>query len=145
MTGPTFTLATSSQDAYCAAQYEPENEWIRITWRGFVINDDGVQGATAYLGMLQAVPCAMLLNDNSGVTGPWFDSVDWLQHIWAPQVKALGLRYVAHVLPANDFPSVLPPADAFAGQFELQIFSTLAEAEQWLASCRRAQASDQVA
>ncbi|UOQ51381.1 hypothetical protein [Hymenobacter cellulosivorans] len=95
--------------------------------------------------MLQGEPCTMLLNDNSGVTGPWFDSIDWLEHVWAPQVAALGLRYVAHVLPTNDFPSVLPPANTFAGQFELQIFSTVAEAEQWLRSCRHGRSSGQVA
>ncbi|UOQ51382.1 hypothetical protein [Hymenobacter cellulosivorans] len=44
MTGPSFLLSNQARHAYCAAQYEPENEWIRITWSGFVINDDGVQG-----------------------------------------------------------------------------------------------------
>ncbi|MCB2410214.1 hypothetical protein [Hymenobacter lucidus] len=138
MTTPHFALSSRSLDVYCAARYEPVHEWFRVTWRGFVVNEDGVRGATAYLQLLGALPCAMLLNDNSGVTGPWFDSLDWLERIWAPQAIALGLRYVAHVLPAHDFPSVLPPADAFAGQFELQIFTTVAEAEQWLSSCRAA-------
>ncbi|TGE20087.1 hypothetical protein [Hymenobacter elongatus] len=129
------SLTSSTQEVYCVAQYEPARQWFRISWSGFVINDNGVTGATAYLELLQGINCALLLNDNSRVTGPWFDSVDWLQRIWAPQAVALGLRYVAHVLPANDFPSVLPDPDAFADQFELQIFSTVADAEQWLDAC----------
>lgn len=145
MTGPHFFLASSSAGAYCAAQYEPDHEWIRVTWRGFVISEDGVQGATAYLQLLQNQPARLLLNDNSGVTGPWFDSLDWLQRIWAPQAVALGLQYVAHVLPANGFPSVLPPPDAFAGQFELQIFHSVADAEHWLGNCAQAHRSNQVA
>ncbi|UOQ70631.1 hypothetical protein [Hymenobacter cellulosilyticus] len=145
MASPCFSLVFPNQAVYCAAQYEPENDWFRIVWSGFVINDDGVAGATAYLQALQQAPSSLLLNDNSGVTGPWFDSLDWLQHIWAPQVVALGLRYVAHVLPANDFPSVLPAPEAFSGQFELQIFSTVAEAEHWLHTCRDALPQGQVA
>ncbi|PJJ60135.1 hypothetical protein [Hymenobacter chitinivorans] len=145
MTGPSFLLSNQARHVYCAAQHEPENGWIRLTWSGFVINDDGVQGASSYLRLLQGTPCSRLLNDNSRVTGPWFDSIDWLEHVWAPQVVALGLRYVAHVLPANDFPSVLPPADTFAGLFELQIFTTVAEAEQWLRSRGAAHSAEQVA
>lgn len=145
MTKPDYLLTTPIQDAYCAIRFEPAHQWFRITWHGFVINEDGVEGATAHLKLMQDRPAHLLLNDNSGVTGPWFDSLDWLQRIWAPQVVALGLRYVAHVLPANDFPSVLPPHDAFAGQFELQIFGTVAEAEQWLTQCRDAHTSEQVA
>jgi hypothetical protein len=136
MTVPQFSLTTSTQEVYCTAHYEPAADWVRITWSGFVRSDDGVRGATAYLQLLRTAPCHLLLNDNSGVTGPWFDSLDWLETIWAPQAVQLGLRYVAHVLPTQEFSPVLPPATAFAGEFELQIFSTVADAEQWLASCR---------
>lgn len=146
MSTPHFSLSTTSRGIYCTAQYEPETAWLRVTWRGFVENEDGVRGATASLQLLHEAPCALLLNDNSRVVGPWFDSLDWLERIWAPQAVALGLRYVAHVLPADNFPAALPPADAFAGQFELQIFGTTAEAEQWLRSCRAAlRAADKVA
>jgi hypothetical protein len=43
----------------------------------------------------------MLLNDNSQLTGPWFESTDWLAHVWLPQAEHLGLRYVAHVVQAD--------------------------------------------
>jgi hypothetical protein len=62
-----------------------------------------------------------LLNDNSQIKGPWFDSVDWLQRVWAPQAASLGLRYVAHVAQPHteaDLGSVLV-SEPFSNHFEV--------------------------
>jgi hypothetical protein len=60
-----------------------------------------MHGAEAYLFHAVQTPSAMLLNDNSQLTGPWFESTDWLAHVWLPQAEHLGLRYVAHVVQAD--------------------------------------------
>jgi len=81
-----------------------------------------------------------LLNDNSQVLGPWFDSVDWLHRIWAPQAERLGLQYVAHVLQPHteDDLGLLLRQNPFAGKFELQFFTNLEDAACWLRDCQQA-------
>ena len=64
---------------------------------------------------------------------------DWLQRIWAPQAERLGLRYVAHVLQPHteDDLGLLLRHNPFAGKFELQFFTTLADATSWLRDCQQ--------
>jgi hypothetical protein len=125
--------------AFCTTEYIASERWLRTTWQGFVSPSDAEQGARAALEPLNLTAVHYLLNDNSQLQGPWFDSLEWLQRVWAPQAAALGLRYVAHVLQPHteaDLGTVLA-TNPFAGQFELQLFSTAEEATSWLRDCRR--------
>ena len=123
--------------SFCALTYEEADHWLRATWRGFVDPLEAMQGAEAYLLRVEQEPSSFLLNDNLQLQGPWFDSLDWLAEVWVPQAVRLGLRYVAHVVQANQpndiisshFPMVLP--------FELQIFHEVADAQQWLRQCQQ--------
>jgi hypothetical protein len=127
--------------AFCTTEYNAAERWLRTTWQGFVSPADAEQGAQAALEPLDISGVHYLLNDNSQLQGPWFDSVDWLQRVWAPQATQLGIRYIAHVLQPHteaDLNGVLNQ-DPFAGQFELQLFSTVEEATAWLRDCRRQQ------
>jgi len=127
--------------AFCTTEYIAAERWLRTTWQGFVSPTDAEHGAQAAVEPLAISEVHYLLNDNSQVKGPWFDSVDWLQQVWAPQATQLGIRYVAHVLQPHteaDLNGVLDQ-DPFAGQFELQLFSTVEEATAWLRDCRRQQ------
>ena len=98
-----------------------------------------MQGARAYLDRVAPYPSACLLNDNLALHGPWFNSVEWLEHAWLPQAQRLGLRYVAHVVQADTHADILtltlPPQ--LAGLLELQLFSNLPDAEEWLRSCQQ--------
>jgi hypothetical protein len=104
-----------------------------------VTTQDGHSGATDLLQQLPTAQVHYLLNDNSQVLGPWFDSVDWLQRIWGPHAERLGLRYVAHVLQPHveDDLGLLLRQNPFAGKFELQFFTTVADAECWLLECQQ--------
>lgn len=123
----------------CTLVYDEENQWIRAIWRGYIGPGEATEGATDYLHLLEKLSSPYLLNDNSAIDGPWFDSVDWLVQTWLPRATKLGLRYVAHVMPAGGhdvlYPGAMPQQDAMT--FELQIFDRVAEAEQWLRSCKR--------
>ena len=132
-----LNLNTDPADhSYCALTYEEANGWLRATWQGYVDPLEAREGAEAYLQHAAQQPCALLLNDNSQLSGPWFDSLDWLGEVWVPQATRLGLRYVAHIVQADR------PTDAIADQFplslpfELQIFHDLTSAQQWLRQCR---------
>jgi hypothetical protein len=120
----------------CILTYDEAEGWLSATWQGYVDQLEAQAGAEAYLSRFSLVPTPLLLNDNSQLRGPWFDSLDWLGDVWVPQAARLGLRYVAHVVQAdrpsdiisNQLPAMLP--------FELQIFQDLADAQQWLRECR---------
>ena len=124
---------------FCTTDYEEESQWVRTTWRGFVTAQDGEGGAMQTLEVLRITHIPYLLNDNSLVEGPWFDSVEWLERVWAPQAERLGLRCVAHVMQPDANADLAAAADhnPFAGLFDIQIFSTVAEAQQWLHDCQQ--------
>lgn len=122
----------------CTLTQEPEG-WLRATWRGFVDMDEALRGADNYLQILQNLRNPCLLNDNVALMGPWFDSIEWLERIWMPQARNLGLRYVAHVVQADSLSDILTVHfdKGTAGLLELQIFQQVAEAEEWLRACQR--------
>ena len=133
------SIARSNGLIFCQAEYQEADYWLRATWQGILTTQDGQHVATELLRLFGLTQVPYLLNDNSQVQGPWFDSVDWLQRIWAPQAERLGLRYVAHVLQPHteDDLGLLLRHNPFAGKFELQFFTTLPDAANWLRECQR--------
>ncbi|OON70149.1 hypothetical protein [Hymenobacter sp. CRA2] len=129
-------LYNQDEQLYCSIQLDRANEWIYATWMGYVPTDDAERGAEAYLSSLKHFTCPYLLNDNSRISGPWFDSTTWLEHVWAPVASELGLRYIAHVTPPDMLDTTADVADRrpFGNQFELQIFDDMAAAQEWLHS-----------
>lgn len=121
----------------CTLSFDERNQWLRATWRGFVGPAEAMRGADNYLA--QKIRCAYLLNDNSALQGPWFDSVEWLERVWMPQARHLGLRYVAHVVQADTHADILTVAfpGPVVGWLELQMFQALPAAEAWLHDCQR--------
>ncbi len=67
-----------------------------------------------------------------------FESLEWLVDVWIPRATQLGLRYVAHVVQAEQHHDVLTARLDGAASFELQIFQDPADAWQWLGEMRRA-------
>jgi len=122
----------------CTLTFDEAAGWLRATWRGFVDTEEALRGATNYLDFLAHLRCPYLLNDNAGLQGPWFDSVEWLNQVWVPKAVQMGLRYVAHVVQADTlFDSVSANfRGPQVGGLELQIFQHVAEAEAWLRQCQ---------
>lgn len=122
----------------CTLTFEEADQWLRATWRGYVAPAEALRGAENYLSHAGDFRCACLLNDNLALRGPWFDSVEWLEHAWLPHARRLGLRYVAHVVQADTHIDILtlaiPPC--VRGQVEVQLFHRVAEAEEWLRGCQ---------
>lgn len=125
----------------CILTLDPEG-WLRATWRGFVDTTEAYNGADNYLHVLAELHCACLLNDNSTLTGPWFDSVEWLERVWVPQSRQLGLRYVAHVVQADSLSDTITIhlRGAELSGLVVQIFQQVAEAEVWLRHCQLVEA-----
>lgn len=123
----------------CALTYDETERWLRATWRGYIDPIEAMHGAEAYLQHALGTPSPFLLNDNSQLSGPWFESTDWLAHVWLPQAQRLGLRYVAHVVQADGRHDILTLLKPTESPFDLQIFSTVTDAAHWLRACRNAE------
>lgn len=122
----------------CTLTFEEADQWLRATWTGHVDAAEAMRGADNYLMKAGPFHCPFLLNDNLGLHGSWFDSVEWLERAWLPYALQLGLRYVAHVVQADkgyDILSLTFP-EPVVGEVELQIFYRVEEAEEWLRSCQ---------
>ena len=112
----------------CALTYDEGEHWLRATWQGYVDPVEAMRGAEAYLRQAAHTPCPLLLNDNAQLIGPWFESTDWLAYVWLPQAERLGLRYVAHVVQADQHYDIITLLKPTALPFELQIFNEVADA-----------------
>lgn len=133
------TLTFSAPQNTCTNEYDEANQWLCATWKGFITNQDATRGATETLEVIRATHTPYLLNDNSQLVGPWFDSVEWLENVWVPQATTLGLRYVAHVMPSDANADITTVAMRHPDRipFELQIFHQVEEAQEWLKSCQQ--------
>ncbi|UOG73331.1 hypothetical protein MTX78_14485 [Hymenobacter tibetensis] len=122
----------------CVLHYEESEHWLYATWSGLIGDHEAMQGALSYLDKVATHPSAFLLNNNLALNGPWFNSAEWLEHAWLPQAQRLGLRYIAHVVQADKGVDILTLASShqLSGSLELQLFYDLAEAKDWLHSCR---------
>jgi hypothetical protein len=120
----------------CILTYDEDEGWLCATWQGYVDPLEAREGAAAYLHHATQHPCALLLNNNSQLQGPWFDSLDWLDDVWVPQAARIGLCYVAHIVQADRLTDTISTGFPVSLPFELQIFQNLDDAQQWLRQCR---------
>lgn len=123
----------------CTLTFEKPQGWLRAAWAGYASTAEAMQGATNYLNHVGPLHCLYLLNDNTELRGPWFDSTRWLERAWLPQAQRLGLRYVAHVVQADTHADIMTlkyPQQHVVDALELQLFHDVATAEEWLRSCQ---------
>lgn len=124
----------------CTLDYDEAQGWLRAVWLGYVDPREAYNGAARFLDAIEEIRCPYLLNDNSGLVGPWFDSVEWLRQVWVPRAVALGLRYIAHVAQPQDLlDDATLPQSPFGDALRLQLFDDVASAEEWLRGISSAQ------
>jgi hypothetical protein len=123
----------------CHLTFEKAEGWLRATWSGYVGTEEALRGGQNYLQQVGPLHCLYLLNDNVGLRGPWFDSLEWLHRIWLPQAQLLGLRYVAHVVQTDTHSDILTlrQRPGLLGQLELQFFDDVVSAQDWLRCCQQ--------
>jgi hypothetical protein len=120
----------------CTLSYNNEEHWLQAVWKGFINPLEAQRGAEAYLYHANQHPSPYLLNDNSQLHGPWFESLDWLGEVWVPQAQHLGLHYVAHVIQADRRADSLMLNLPLQLPFELQLFQETEDACNWLREMR---------
>lgn len=127
-----------SAGGHCTLTLDQPAGWLHATWAGYVTPAEAVRGAENYLAQAKPFHNPYLLNDNSKMRGPWFDSLEWLERVWLPQATGLGLRYIAHVVQADTHADILTLAyPALTTEaLDIQLFDDLASAREWLRACQ---------
>ena len=123
-------------DVFFTASRMEDNAYIYARWFGVQSVETVMQGGYKLLEMMQARPCARLLNSNKNVIGSWDMALDWAEHEWAPQMRVAGLRYLAQVVPSSIFAMITIEnlVRQIGNEFEVRMFNEDAEAEAWLLS-----------
>lgn len=118
----------------CKSTYDTENNWIFCDWDGFANVDAIKSWGLEFTDLLKKTRCAYLLNDDSKSTGPWTQSMEWIESTLIPKVIAAGLKYYAHVVSANTFSEMsAKELNITIGEsLKMATFKTLEEAKEWL-------------
>ena len=91
------------------------------------------------LELLESVKCPFKLNDNTHLSGPWSDSVEWLEQTWLPRAMRAGIKYLAHVASKDSFGEIsgeVMRVSKIGQELYYQMFATKGEALAWLKECQ---------
>lgn len=130
----TKDLRKANGDVFCEIKRSADNSFIYVNWIGIQSIETMVMGWNQVLIMLRKKPCSAILNSNREMIGPWEAAVSWLANKWAPQAKALGVTYFAHVLShgifgKRSFEKLKPE---FEKIFKMRFFEDEDLAEKWI-------------
>jgi hypothetical protein len=122
---------------YITIETDRANQWIHVTWQGYLTASNVQEGARAYTEALAKAGFARVLNDTRLVNGPWDHSMEWVVNEWAPAAARAGLRHFAMITTPASLAE--GSATAFYAQltaFEAQVFDSPERARRWLLSVR---------
>lgn len=127
-------LRKANGDVFCELKRSADNAFIYVNWIGIQSLETMVMGGNQVLTMLREESCLSILNSNRELIGPWEIAVNWMAYKWAPQAKALGTLYFAHVLShgifgKRSFEKLKPEMEK---HFEVKSFEDEAVAEKWI-------------
>jgi hypothetical protein len=122
---------------YYSVEHDQANGWNYATWRGYVTVEEVKQACLEGLALISSNRCSDLLNDNSQISGPWSGANEWIATEWMPKALGMGLKRFAHVVSPNVFAALSASqlvSRVEGMNFEMRIFQTRTEAQQWLRS-----------
>lgn len=110
--------------------------YIYAQWFGVQSVETVKEGCNKMLDIMKETPCTKLLNSNKEVIGSWDMAIDWVQHEWAPKMRAAGMQYIAQVIPTSIYATLTIESliQKIDNDFEIRTFDEIEDAEAWLAS-----------
>jgi hypothetical protein len=124
-------------------EYKSLSNIVEAEWQGTATQQDLRNAVVAGLELHERTRCAYRLNDNTGFSGPWADSVAWLEEEWLPRAYAAGIRYLAHVARPGSFGEQAGQTmlrGKIGAQVEVALFSDRSSAVEWLMQKQKVQA-----
>ncbi|WP_018478777.1 hypothetical protein [Pontibacter roseus] len=123
-------------DVYFRANRMPDNAFLYSQWYGVQSVETVQAGGYKLLEMMRERPCLSLLNSNKHVIGSWDMALEWAENEWAPSMRALGLKYLAQVVPSSIYASMTIESliQHIDDTFEIRTFEEDEAAKAWLLS-----------
>lgn len=121
-------------------RYNTLSNMVEAEWQGTATQQDLKKAVIAGLELHERTQCAYRLNDNTGFSGPWSDSVAWLEEEWLPRAYQSGIRFLAHISRPGSFGEqggVAMLQGKIGSQIEVALFSDRVEALLWLSGRQR--------
>lgn len=84
-------------------KYDPVNQWIYVDWKGYLSVHEVQKSCNQILKYFREKQAHKLLNDNTHVSGIWWDASEWIAEQWFPEMLEAGLKYVAWVYSGSQF------------------------------------------
>ncbi|MBF9253646.1 hypothetical protein I2I11_10110 [Pontibacter sp. 172403-2] len=82
---------------FIAVEFDHENDWMFVNWRGIVTHHDVVAGCGEMLHCVKERQILDILNDNTHVEGMWSGASKWVGEVWFPALREAGLQHFAWV------------------------------------------------
>ena len=114
--------------------YEASSGFLYCQWKGLQDQASVVRGGAAMLEIVKKRGIQFILNDNTLVTGSWWEAALWTADVWFPQMKKAGLRKFAWILSPNIFTELSAKRAMEPYPEIVKAFHTCEEAYEWL--CR---------
>ncbi|WP_347160369.1 hypothetical protein [Pontibacter chitinilyticus] len=82
---------------FIAIEFQHEDDWMYVNWRGFVSHHDVVDGCEEMLRLVKERQITAILNDNTLVEGMWSGAAKWGGEVWFPALRTAGLQRFAWI------------------------------------------------
>lgn len=119
-------------------EFDEENNWIYVNWKGFQLVDSVKSGCEEILKCVEKYDCPHVLNDNTLVSGVWAGAAEWGATNWFPRMKVAGVRKFAWIYSPSYFSKLstditisYAPDELLKDEF-LKTFFNIEEAKSWL-------------
>ncbi|MFB9865278.1 hypothetical protein EFA69_01420 [Rufibacter immobilis] len=124
------------KDTYITICFNPEEKYILGDWTGFQTKQSVQDGCERILEAMVQHECHKILNDNTNVEGIWSSAAEWVGSDWFPRLRQAGMTSFAWVYSPSMF-SRLSTDKSLRFTYDttgIEVFDSIAEALQWLAS-----------
>jgi hypothetical protein len=115
--------------------FDPGTGILFCNWIGLQNEQLLKESGRIILQIVREKRCSKVLNDNTGVIGPWYHSVDWTASTWFPDMMDAGLRHFAWVC-SKDIFAQLSAKRALPGGNVVKAFQKYDEALDWLTNVK---------
>ncbi|WP_242918762.1 hypothetical protein [Pontibacter liquoris] len=82
---------------FIAIEYDNDDDWMYVNWRGIVSQHDVVAGCGEILRFVKERQITAILNDNTHVEGAWSGASKWVGTEWFPAIQESGVKHFAWI------------------------------------------------
>lgn len=120
-------------DDHLVIRYSPDTKFMYCYWQGFISAKRIKELGAVMIRVVKEKGVSRVLNDNTGVKGPWCSIAPWVLKSWFPEMFSVGMEYFAWIMPKDCF-ALLSAQDAMPDLPGVKSFNTEHDALAWLSN-----------